>query len=633
MGINNQPYLDFDANPADNNEVKKLIYNAYKMASDAQAPRNNQYLKDYKSYHCISPGYNSSDWAYVFVPKTPVAVNTKTALNLYGTIGREPWIPFEAEREEFRWNSGCLNRMLTYYLKTGNFYHHYRLSSKLKIAYGTSFREAIPYRETLPGKRVIIDNYGQQHVEEFKKPLLRFNIKTYAPWQVYADPFATGLESKNDCRYIIIVEMTTPRQIIENYMKNPQGYPDFNVEAFADMYKGGNIEKSDFLGKKILEDIGLPLPEHESDVGLYVRYQSPSRYIDTFNGEVILRDQPNPYTHGQINVSRDCQDIDIHNQNSFWGLGDIKALEPMQSHLNDVESLTLNASQITLQPVTYYKKNAVNPNLLVRVVGNRIPIDSQEDKPLDHYVQDAQTTNLSRDHYLLADKYSYYADQRIKVYDVQRGEGSDSSGTTAYEFSMREKAGQVQHGLEISDSEYFLQDFGKKILWNISQFALPLDYVEVLGPEDTGKMLYTHPDEIPGGWNFTFIGSQRAAHKQVIVRDLKETLPMLLQIQNPAIMRHILSMLDTPEHIIVDIMEEQQRLEQMAQQDRQQEEQLNFERQMQLASFEAKVKSNLEGQKHQQKIMGSGTAKQEAQGLSEKSPNTERSIAVAKEGK
>ncbi len=517
-------YLDFDGEPL------KLVEAAYTIAQNQQQVRNNQYQRDWQNYQgWIDMTRRNPDQANVFVPKPFVIIETKVPRNVRNVVGMRPYIPFESAREEYRYQSQLMQIVLDELLYRGGMYSKYNDSAKIKTLYGTSFIEILPYYDQVNQKVLIGDAFGQPTLVDNPVFRLRFRIRVYAPWEVYVDPYAINLEEKDACRYVVKLELVSRRQLIK--LSEKGAYQDFDVEQLRSVHAGDSQDKAKHWGLSMLADLGIPLPDGDDDMGLLMRYESPERYIDIWNGLVVLRDIANPYKHGKINLSRHKHTSDAHTQNSFWGIGEMKPNEVLFAMNNDTWNMTLNSHQLHNQPTIYYRKDSVHPDAIVRTAGNRVQIECGNDRPISDSIEDAPIHGLPRDHYMIPHELERMIDMTSGIYDMQRGEAPIKE-STASEAAMRREAGDIRLELEIRNSEAFLADLGDKALSHIDQFATIEDKIEILGMQPAMMLEYSNPTDLPGGYNYRFKGSMRAANLLIKQRNLKELSQILLNVPN-----------------------------------------------------------------------------------------------------
>lgn len=565
-------HLDFDGEPL------KLVEDAFTMAQSQQQVRNNQYQRDWQNFMgWVDMTKRNPDQANVFVPKPFIIVETKVPRNVRSVVGMRPYIPFESSRDEYRYQSQLMQTMLDELLYRGGMYSKYNDAAKIKTLYGTSFVEAIPHYDQVIQKMVVPDEYGQPTITEEVVYRLRLRLRVYAPWEIYADPYALNLEEKDACRFVVKIELVSRRQLIR--LAQQGAYPDLDVELLSSVHASDSQDKAKHWGFAMLANLGIPLPEGDDDMGVLMRYESPERYIDIWNGLIPLRDIDNPYKHSKINLSRHKHTSDAHPQNSFWGMGEMKPNEILFAMNNDAWNMTLNSHQLHNQPTTYYRKDAVHPDALVRTAGNRIAIDAANDRPISDSIEDAPMHPLPRDHYMIPHELERMIDMTSGIYDMQRGE-SPVKQSTASEAAMRREAGDIRLELEIRNSEAFLADLGDKCLSHIDQFSTIEDKVEILGQEAAMHLEYANPNDIPGGYNYRFKGSARASNQLTKQRNIKELSQILLNVPNilpGEFSKLILQIHDFDESEINRIIIPDQVMQQMQQQQAQQEAQMEYE--------------------------------------------------------
>lgn len=516
---------DFDGEPL------KLVQDSYELSRQHQDARNAQYDRDYKLYQSfIDMTGRDPDRANISIPKIHSIIETKTASEVRALLSAAPFIPLRARRDEFESAAKIQTDILDGYLTKANFYPKMVNGVRIKITYGTSFMEAVPYYDMVTQKQIVPDEiYGMQvgvRLEEFKVPRFRLKVKTWAPWEIYVDPYAIGLEEKGDCRFIIKMQLSSKKQIVE--LAKTGAYPELDIEKFEQ--ETGDL--SDHKGLQILADIGLSQFNASGDQGVILRYESEDRYIDVWNGRFILRSIENPFKHGMINLSRFLHTQDAHTQNQFWGQGEAKSNEVLQSMLNDLYNMTINNHEMMNQGVIYYKKDSVSPDALVRTSGNRVAVNIENDRPIRDAIYESFGQSLPGDHYNLPSIIERMMDLNSSSFPPNRGEESGGRKTLG-EAAMLKETGSIGGELSVKLGEQiFMSDFGSKCLSHIDQFAAHDDLVEEVGLERAAELATANPNDLPGGFNFEFKGSDRLANAMIKQRNLRELAPILLQIPN-----------------------------------------------------------------------------------------------------
>lgn len=125
-----------------------------------------------------------------------------------------------------------------------------------------------------------------------------------------------------------------------------------------------------------------------------------------------------------------------------------------------------------------------------------------------------------------------FIDLTSGVWANQRGEQSQGD-STATEQAMLKEYGDLRQELNTRLGEMvFLKSLGIRMLSMVDQFATMDDIVEIVGQERAQLLMTANPADLPGGFNFTFRGSNRVANTLMKQRNWKEFLPLLTQIPN-----------------------------------------------------------------------------------------------------
>jgi len=547
MGYGN---IDFDGK-----DGRKLTESLYQQAKVYQQARNNGYKRFYHQYHgyldTVSRDPNMSN---IFIPKLFSSVETVLPREVNAVFGVRPYIPIEAagNREDYKEVAEYQTEFHDVILNKAGFLEKMVLAEKMKFIYGTSFVEPLPYFETVMEKHIVPDPYtGAPTIQEVPALRYRLDIRVYAPWEVFVDPFAINLSDPNGCRYIVLNQLVSRRQLIAMAKKGAYGQ-DFDVQTLIDYGKDKSYSPqkvNDHFGLQILSDMGLPTQSGDSDIGVLMRVMMPDRYIDSFNGTIPLRDGDNRFEHKLINMSRLVNTPDPHTQNQFWGIGMAEMSELLIDLENDLFDMTLDAHAQANQPMIYYRKGAVSPENMIKTPGNRVPVDPyvMSDSPIKgNLIYESPGSGLPPDHYRLPSVIENKIDMVHGDHGISRSEPM-AGVETAAEAAILKQGDEVRLSVGIIQTESFLSDFANKVFYHSGQFATMDDYVEILGQEKALRMQYANPNELPGGFNFAYKGKDKILNIRGRQRMIAELLPILAN--NPSVMPGGLAMwvLDTYE--------------------------------------------------------------------------------------
>lgn len=524
--------IDFDSS-----DSLKLFRAAYDTADEHQGPRDEQCERDYQNFHAyLDMTTRNPDRSNIAIPKIFSVIMTKSPREIKAAIGRRPYIPFDAKRDEFKEIAGLQSDMLDQLLYIGGFANQFSIADMIKVTYGTAFMEALPYfeddvqRGMVP--QTIMTPMGPQVVgwaiQNIPVKRFRLQVKTYAPWEVKVDPFATDLETPGGCRYVVKVRIASKREI--KRLAEAGAYGDkFDIDRLDATEAEYGEELSKHRGLTILQNMGIPDVGGDGDIGVLYRYESPERYIDIWNDRVVLRDSldsGHPFDrmdggHGLINLSRMVHNIDPHTQAQFWGNGEVKINELQCDLLNDILNNTMDNANFLNMGKTYYANSiGVSPEQLVHAMGNKIPVDLRDGQKIQDVIYEDRGDPLPGDFYNLREVVERYIDITGNTMPVMRSEASGSD-TTLGEVSILKEAGDSREELNVRLLEDpFLKDFGHKCLCHMDQFARTDDKVEFMGEEAAQMMLMLNPRDLPGGYNFTFDGSDRVVNQVIKQRNL-----------------------------------------------------------------------------------------------------------------
>ena len=551
----------------DSSDGLKLVQDAYESSRTSQTERLEQYKRDYLLWRAYVDMTNRDEnQANIAIPKIYSIVKTKVARDCGAILRSRPYIPFEASRKDFRTQSGLMNQLSDYYLHEANYPARFNLLDTLKTLYGVGYMDAIPHYKKIRQKTMVPQVVGGvqvgMSVGEEEVYRLQFILRVWAPWEIFHDPIATGLEEPGACRWVIKTQLASKREILR--MAERGAYPDLDVEKLKLYTPTGSLYSADHKGLQMLSEFGLSTSVMDDDIVLLMRMESEDRYLDVLNNEILLRDVPNPYKHGLINLSRCIHQAEAHTQNQFEGIGEAKPNEVLQAMLSDTWNITFNAASINLQPIIYYKKDALSPDALVRTAGNRIPVAQAEGRPITDAVHESPGQPLPAEHFAMAAQIERMMDLTSGVWNIQRGEADAGNRTLGEAAMLREGGDQLQEmNVKLVES-IFMKPFCDRFVSMVDQFATPDDIVEVLGQEGAVLLSATaNPADLPGGYNYSFKGSDRIVNllvKQRNLTELIEPLTLLLDGGKFMLARQVLEAYEFTDAEIQEILGEAQQL-------------------------------------------------------------------------
>lgn len=517
--------IDFDGDPL------KLVRTAYHQARTHQIPRHDQWKRDYKLFNgIIDMTLRDPDRANIFIPKIWEIIRTKLPKDVKPLTSTRPYIPLTTQRKEFQPILSVWEDIMDHLLELAGWIPKLVLLRLLKLVYGTSFIDATPYYEQDTEPVLMQTPYGPQ----FKRKTVhrvRLRMRVWAPWEVFVDPYATNLEEEDGCRYVIKMQLTSKRAIARLAMQG--GYPDLDLEKFKEAKQHHMTTGGDHWGYEILSGIGLTQPYWDPDIGIILRYESPDRYVDLWNGEVVLRDVDKTNSKEGINLSRDIHDMDAHTQNQLWGVSEVKPNEVLQEMYNDLHNQAFDSWNLMGQPVVYYDNKAgISPAQLIRSMGNKIAVNRHDDRPISDYILESFGRDLPATHFQMVRMIEDRMDQTSRQFPVSRGETAEGD-VTATEIVKADEKSDLSHELGVKIAEYVtLGSFGRKLIGMLEKAVRMDDMIEIVGQQRAVIALLSTPSDLPGKYNFGFKGADRVANMIIKQRNWKELAGILIKIPN-----------------------------------------------------------------------------------------------------
>ncbi|MFH1740213.1 MAG: hypothetical protein ABIH23_14490 [bacterium] len=579
--------VDFDGEPV------RLIQDCYAIGEQSQRPRWNQAQRDWLLYNAYTDIRDRDpNMPNVSLPKIYSIVETKNPDKVSALFGRHPVFPIFSRRREFRPVTDVFSEVVDYLCGLGGLYEDGSLLCKLATLYGTSYIEAIPHYEKVVEESLVRAKVGGFQKVSQEGYRLRFMFNVWAIWEILHDPIATSLRNQTSCRWVIKPHLTTKRAIKQLYEEG--SYPGLDLDQLESSKKSGLGYRGEHFGHRMLQAYGLPQPAGDDDIGVLLRFESSDRYVDSWMGELTLRDGDNPYPkekkgHGLINLSKLTNVQTPHTQQQWYGIGEAKPNEVLAAILNDSWNMTLLASAILSNPLMFYRKGGVNKDDMVFAPMQRIPVSGEKEKPISDNYDIYAGQALPPQHYEIPDRLERFMDLGSGDFGPGRGEGMRSGGGTASEAIIAtEKGSKRQEGQFMLDEAGFKSDFLRKLLGHVGQFSQFGDVAEVVGPDRAMLAYVSNPADLPGGYNMEFSGSSRVRQRQTQFDKLREIAPVLIQdisARPGGVSRKLADLIDFNQDEIDDMLLTPDELDMKIRQDmlmQQQQQQMEYDQQSQI---------------------------------------------------
>jgi len=544
------------------------VRTAFDISDEYQSQKFDEYERAYQDYK----GYQNMTGKDPFLayPKSPLPyaiVESQTARDISAVFDKTPWVELKAllpenkgAAQDFQETYQCLSEM-------GDLKKVCVSAAKMKRLYGLSFLETTPEWIRIKTVESQPRMVGGLEVSTEDVPVVidrfRLKFKAFAPWEIYRDPFAEDLKSS---RWVIKMTLVSRRELIKMAERGTFG-EDFDIgklKSSADMGKGESTNKD--WGVRMRESIGLAAPQEDSDVSVLVQFESPDRYIDIWDFRVVLRDQDNPFDHGQVNLTAFINNYDPNPKMRFDGISELKSVEQVIGMHSMALAQLVNNHQFSQHKTLLYRQGSVEPDTLVMRPGGRIAVTSLlPNMPLDAGVRELPHTPLSPDDYNVPAMLEQIVRTNTGVFKDDEGDSNPSIGT-ATEAALNRQQSDSRKKLTIDMFDRQLAEVADLAFSHMSQFMSPLDWGNIIGSERAQQMEVTHPQHIPGGCQFQFNSADRETERLIKRQGYTDLLGIYGGVQAPMVLQQkLLELYGLPEHDIQAFMQELQQQQQAAQ--------------------------------------------------------------------
>lgn len=504
--------LDFSA------DALTLGYAMYENASITAKPFWWQDRRNHFMYSMYQSGMGDS-LPSIMSPKLFGAVEEKAAAESERIFSTEPWLKLTTDNESLMPVVRTQAKLLHALLRDSDFVTEATYANKIKICNGTSFMDLVPTRTKAKVSYPVPDGLGGFRKISFDYMKFGLRPRCYASWEILLDPDATSLSHRHGCRYAIKFSWVSKRELMEMIQENPKGFTvqgqpydpeklDF-VRSQPSRDYAAKFDLANFA-QRVMQEMGLPTPPTDGDMGLYLRFEMPDRYFDIWDGKHCVRDITNPM-HDLINLSCWKHRLNATTSHRMYGIGEIKRNE-IGAHLwADYMSMMLMKFEQTVHPFMFYREGGINPDLLVSAPNNRIPVDTDSDKPItaDFFVYQGQGATPA--------EFEMISRLEDNIDDGVQGSpptlsAADRMQKTATEIATISNVSDINTEaiFRVGTQECF-RDMAFKALKIVDRFSTPLDREMILGRELAQLMYAVDPSELPG---LIYTAVEGAGHMQ-----------------------------------------------------------------------------------------------------------------------
>lgn len=439
-------------------------------------------------------------------------------------LGREPYMPLEANRPEFsRWVQGQ-EKVLNELAVEGGFYEEMIDVFGFTLGFGqgymeerwelgvTSVMQRMPIVDPVLG---VVKGYDES-LEPKVTETLRYIAR--GPWEVLPHPFGTTLDQKP---FIVIKELAHVNEIKRLLDKGkPFRLPDGVSEK--DLKEGPSHKGSEEWVNQWRRDRGIMTDDAGEGVGVLCRaYFNPTeeyprgRWAYVWNYWIPLFDEENlnENMRPEVKPVQAFRDITHIGPDRFFGQGLFEQTEDKVNLADDLRSIYVNELLLRQEGILLYDPNAVDVENLDTFIGGRIPILNGFSKPMDQAVMEIPRSPVDDNLMATAQELDNKTDNDLKINAYQTGESPPRKETLGVS-RMLSEAGDAN--LEMKTRVIEMGPFKRMGLYSVklvAAHASPETVISILGEEEAQHVLSLDPESVPGGFKFKFQGSTSVTRK------------------------------------------------------------------------------------------------------------------------
>lgn len=307
-------------------------------------------------------------------------------------------------------------------------------------------------------------------------------------YDFFFDPRGTTIE---DCRWVAHRMYRTLEHLKE--MQESGIYKNIDLLENAQIVRQDD-EKDQ---RRATTGVGIPaeLERFEGDKRMIelIEYWEDERVVTVANRDVIIREEDNPYNHGEkpfIKV------VDQSVPHEFYGIGELEPIETLQYELNSRRNQRLDNVTLALNRMWIVENSAgVDEDELISDAGG--VVHTNKINGIEQLLMpDVTASSYKEEVEVKAD-----IQQTTGVSDFTRGVGSDSLGNdTATGISLIQEAGNSRFRLKLRNIEGAIQRMGKMMVSLNEQFVSEEKVIRIIG--DNGVEWETlKPEDLRGNFD------------------------------------------------------------------------------------------------------------------------------------
>jgi len=480
----------------------QLVKDCYKASSDYNSDRRILWNKINMAYHgFIEEKFKKFRRSNFHFHKIFPQVETEAARFITGYFTHKPFVAVTTDQEEYVESARQREKVLQYYYDhCPGFYLSTLRLIKYTLLFGTGFRVPSWRKITQKVKKIvplvisgqtIQGIYDKKDLEETVYEGLWFD--TFSPTEVFPDPYAIPGQS----RYYIFEEWVAAEEVMA---RAEEGQFDKSRVSQIPLNQSGQ-EKIEYHARQA--QIGTNRPTGEERIIRLQYYVDADRWITVANGETIIRDVDNPLDNKAIAVT---QGIKILDPDSFWPISTAGKLMVNQKLTNLFVNTMSDTALMGSYPIWKYKSN-IDPNYLIAVPSQRIPVDSMQD------VEVVQLPETKSDLLVMKAMIETNFEEITGYFASQKGYSNQRNTATSDTIFAQQGDKRIQADVMNFEQMTLLPE--AKIIAGIVEQMMPPTIEMMIGGFGLGNYQKLSKDAIRGEFNYRVAGISEAINRAV----------------------------------------------------------------------------------------------------------------------
>lgn len=490
-------------------DPKKLIEDRFKASELFMKPYHERWRKIRNAYHgYIADKQRRRGRANFHLHKMFPQIELEAARFTVNYFAQPPFIQVNP-RGPTSTDAAQLHEMaLQHFIELAPTFYLQKLRLiKYSLMYGSGFEMPTWRTKTQKVKEkkpVIIGgvHIGDEEVEEDKVVYDGFHFMTFSPTEVFPYPYARHT-------------LSTPWLGIREYV-HIDDLLDRTEQEIYDKSKVMNIplnayKQDEWEMRRHYADLGLSTPDDDPELICLDHMFSPDQFMTLANGEVVIRDSPNVFYHQQIPV---VQGVKVLDPDSFWPVGSGQVILPNQRLRNLLGNASIDTVLKNLWPVWKYKAGSVNPNNLLSLPNQAIPLKNMND------VDILKMPEMKQDIMAIMAILDANMEEATGYFGTQKGAAGQVQTATSDAIFQQEGNLRIKYDVETFE-RLTLNPEAQLLSKTLQQFMPDEVSVRMMGAPGMQFQKLT-PDQIRGEFVYSTSGASQSMNRAIVQKQLIE---------------------------------------------------------------------------------------------------------------